>query len=69
MARTAAPKSEIKPTITTNGVIAPQSPDPVRELFYMLGVMRGANVDGAIRVAELANLLIPTTNNTNPGGE
>lgn len=28
------------------------------ELFYMLGVLRGSNVDGAIRIAELVNLIL-----------
>jgi hypothetical protein len=45
-----------------NGILQPQPLNPVHELFYLLGVMRGANVDNAVRVAELANkLLIPAT--------
>jgi hypothetical protein len=43
-----------------NGILQPQPTNPTHELFYLLGVMRGAGVDNAVRVAELANqLLIP----------
>lgn len=43
-----------------NGTLHPQPANPTHELFYLLGVMRGAGVDNAVRVAELANqLLIP----------
>jgi hypothetical protein len=58
LARAQVTKSEIKPTTTTNGVIAPQSSNPHFELYYMLGILRGANVDGSVRIAELVNQLL-----------
>ena len=56
MAKTATPKNDNKPA--NSGVLNPQPKDPKMELFYMLGVLRGANVDGAIRIAELVNLIL-----------
>jgi hypothetical protein len=51
-----APKPDSKPV--TNGVLHPQPSDPKMELFYMLGVLRGANVEGSIRIAELVNQIL-----------
>ena len=69
MARTSTPpKSESKPI--SNGVLHPQPHDPKMELFYMLGVLRGANVEGSIRIAELVNqILTPTVAEPVAGSE
>lgn len=57
MARTSTPaKADSKPV--SNGVLHPQPQDPKMELFYMLGVLRGANVEGSIRIAELVNQIL-----------
>jgi hypothetical protein len=68
LAKTSTPKSESKPV--SNGVLNPQPQNPVNELFYMLGVLRGANVDGSIRIAELVNqILTPAPASTEVVGE
>ena len=54
-----APSSESKPV--SNGVLHPQPQDPRMELFYMLGVLRGAGVEGSIRIAELVNQILSPT--------
>jgi hypothetical protein len=54
----------------SNGVLHPQSSDPKLELFYMLGVLRGANVEGSIRIAELVNqILTPAAEPETGAGE
>lgn len=57
MARTSAPPQNPGKTVS-NGVLNPQPQNPVNELFYMLGVLRGANVEGSIRIAELVNQIL-----------
>jgi|HubBroStandDraft_6_1064221.scaffolds.fasta_scaffold2078180_2 hypothetical protein len=59
MAKPAAkPTNSHQPT----GILQPQATDPKLELYYLLGVLRGAGVDNAVRVAELVNqLLAPAT--------
>jgi hypothetical protein len=40
------------------------------ELFYLLGVLRGAGVDNSVRIAELANeLLMSAAPAAETGGE
>lgn len=56
MAKQAAVKNDNKPI--NSGVLNPQPQDPKHELFYMLGVLRGANVEGSIRIAELVNQIL-----------
>jgi hypothetical protein len=56
LAKQAAVKNDNKPI--NSGVLNPQPQDPKHELFYMLGVLRGANVEGSIRIAELVNQIL-----------
>lgn len=69
MARTSTiAKPDNKPV--SNGVLHPQPQDPKMELFYMLGVLRGAGVEGSIRIAELVNqILSPSADAPEPGAE
>jgi hypothetical protein len=53
----AKPTNSHQPT----GILQPQATDPKLELYYLLGVLRGAGVDNAVRVAELVNQLLTTT--------
>lgn len=57
MARTSAPPQNPNKPVS-NGVLNPQPQNPVNELFYMLGVLRGAGVEGSIRIAELVNQIL-----------
>lgn len=59
MAKATTPQSNSKPA--TNTALMPQPKDPRHELFYLLGVLRGAGVENSIRIAELVNeLLVPS---------
>lgn len=70
MAKTSAPTRETRPSNNSNAALQPQPKDPRHELFYLLGVLRGAGVENAIRVAELVNeLLIPGAAPAETGGE
>lgn len=51
-------------------ILHPQPADPRMELFFLLGVLRGAGVDNSIRIAELVNqLLITAAPAAETGGE
>jgi hypothetical protein len=59
LAKTSVPTRDSKPS-TNNAALHPQAKDPRHELFYLLGVLRGAGVENSIRIAELVNqLLVP----------
>lgn len=60
MAKTTTPARDNRPSNNSNAALHPQPTDPRMELFYLLGVLRGAGVDNSVRIAELVNeLLIP----------
>ena len=67
MAKQATPTRDNKPA--QNTALMPQPKDPRHELFYLLGVLRGAGVDNSVRIAELVNELLVPTAPAETGGE
>jgi hypothetical protein len=68
LAKTTTPARDNRPSNNSNAALHPQPKDPRMELFYLLGVLRGAGVDNSVRIAELVNeLLVPAPAET--GGE
>ena len=67
MAKTSTPAGAARPS-NNNAALQPQPKDPRHELFYLLGVLRGAGTENSVRIAELVNeLLVPAAAET--GGE
>lgn len=67
MARTTTLKPESSSKPVSSGVLQPQPADAKLELFYMLGVLRGAGVEGSIRIAELVNQILAPAAEPEPG--
>lgn len=69
MAKTTTPARDNRPSNNSNAALHPQPKDPRMELFYLLGVLRGAGVDNSVRIAELANELLTPAAPAETGGE
>ena len=63
----AATQRETKPT--GNGALTPTPNAPLHELFYLIGYMRGAGVEGSVRLAELVNELLAQPSISEPETE
>jgi hypothetical protein len=55
MPKSPAPNRNETPS---KGLLTPRPKDPVNELFYMLGFLRGQGIENAPRITELVNDLV-----------
>lgn len=69
MAKTPTPTRDARPSSNNNAALQPQPKDPRHELFYLLGVLRGAGVENSFRIAELVNELLVPAAPAETGGE
>jgi len=65
MAKTSTPTRDSQPKVAA--ALIPKPTDQRAELFYLLGVIRGAGVEAASRIAELViDLTAPPSEPTTP---